>query len=714
MALLAGMALVVDWLRPLPDAWFAEQEHRRVLDRDGGTLAQRPVPDRGHELWVDLPDVSPHVLDALLAAEDDRFYEHRGFDGWAVGRAMWANLGAGRVLEGASTLSQQTARLLAGRRRGLVGKLLEAYRAAKLEGSLGKDEILTWYLNRAYFGRGAYGIEAAARVTFDEGAGSLSVSEAALLVGVLPAPSVRHPSVDPAAARRARDHVIERMVATGRLSREQADLALEEPIQVRSRRPGGLAPHFVARLLDGASSQTGAEVHTTLDARLQRDVEELVTKRMAALGGREVDHAAVVVVHVPSSEVRAWVGSADFGADDGQVDGARALRSPGSALKPFIYGMAFEAGWRPSDVVNDAETRFSTDHGTWAPSNYDGVFRGSVRLREALAGSYNVPAVVLLEHVGVATVQARLQAIGIALPEPAGHYGLGLALGDAGVTLEALTAAYAGLARGGEYRPLVSTVAASAPPEARPLRFLSRRAAFLVSDVLSDPVARVPTFGRRSVLARPYRASVKTGTSTAFRDNWTLGYTQEWAVGVWVGNFDGRPMGEVSGVTGAGPLWAAVMDRVTDGQAAPLPVPDALVRRTTCATTGGAAVPRCLHTVDDFAPADEPERPVCQLHGDAIASPGTGGIAYPASGAVLYIDPRMPVEAQRIPLRAVVPAGAERLAWFAEEALVDEVAAGTTVLWQPPRGGVWTLSLRVDGELAGSVAVDVRGAVASP
>lgn len=702
----AALLLAAIGLRPPSGAWFAPQEHRRILDRSGLVLAARPVPDRGHELWVDLDEVSPVVIDALLAAEDDRFYRHRGLDLRALVRALWANLRAGGVVQGGSTLSQQTARILAGRGGGLWGKLTEASGALRLELYLDKDEILTWYLNRAYFGQGATGIEAAARQTFDESAASLSVSEAATLVGLLPAPSRRHPGVDLEAARAARGSVLARMVATGRLSAADAQLAAAEPLQLRSSRPEGLAPHLAAQLLDEAGGVGGADeavVHTSIDRDLQRDVEALVSERIAALRGREVDHAAVVVLHVPTSEIHAYVGSADFGAVDGQVDGARALRSPGSALKPFVYGLAFERDWRPSDVIDDAPRRYATRHGSWAPINYDGDFRGAVRLREALAGSYNVPAVVLLEDVGVATLQSRLEAIGLPLPEPASHYGLGLVLGDAGVTLLDLTTAYAGLARGGVWRPSTLRLGGGSGEQ---LRFLEADAAFLVGDVLSDPVARVPSFGRRTPLARPYHASVKTGTSTDFRDNWTVGYTDAWVVGVWVGNFDGRPMGDVSGVTGAGPLWAAVMDRVTRGRSARPGVPGSLVRRRTCAGTGGSATDACPLTVMDLAPADAPPRDPCPLHGGGEGAGAQALITYPAPGTVVYVDPRVPAEHQRVPLRATIPAGSTAVAWYADG---ERIASGEPGLWQPARSGPWTIALHLDGRVAATVEVEIQG-----
>ncbi|MEZ4236391.1 MAG: penicillin-binding protein 1C [Myxococcota bacterium] len=727
LALLA-LALLVDLLRPLPAAWFAPHQTRRVVDRDGGVLVERPLPDRGHELWVELDQVAPVAVDALLASEDHRFYAHLGVDPRAVARASWASLRAGRAVQGGSTLTQQLARLLAGRPPGLPGKVVEAWRALKLEAHLDKREILTWYLDRAYFGRGSYGIEAAARRVFDESAASLSPAEAALLVGLLPAPERLHPEVSRKRAREARDRVLERMVTLGSLSAEAAARARAEPIELRRRATEQLAPHLVARVLDEAPGD--AVIRTTIDPALQRRVEDLVRRQLADLASYQVDHAAVLVVDVASSEVLAYVGSGGFDRDAGQVDAVRALRSPGSALKPFVYALALEDGVRPGDLVLDLPARYATTHGSWAPENYSRDHRGPLRVREALATSANLPAVGMLQRVGVATLQDRLLAMGFSLPEAATHYGLGLALGDAEVRLEDLVGGYAALARDGRWLPLRLTRDA---PRPRPVAAFPPDVARVIADVLADPVARAPAFGRYGPLERPYPAAVKTGTSTGYRDNWTVGFTDRYVVGVWVGNFDNRPMGDVSGVTGAGPLWAAVMDAVTGGEAGPLRAPAGWVRHRTCALSGGAAGPSCPHTVDDWAPASEPERPPCAWHrpgtcrvdwppelvgwarengrlgGEGCAVTGDVAIAYPPGGTVLYVDPRLPADAQRVPLRADAPASAT-VQWQVDGEAVGDSAPGVAALWEPRRVGSHRIAVLLDGVVRDEVTVEILGA----
>ncbi len=718
-------ALVLGW--PLPGAWFAPSEHRRVLDRDGGVLAEQARHSEGRVMWVALDEVSPVLVAALLSAEDDRFHAHVGVDLWSVARAARANLRAGRVVEGGSTLTQQTARLVAGRGAGWSGKLVEAWRAIRIDLRLSKHEILELYLNRAYFGHGATGVAAAASRYFDETPAGLSISEAATLVALLPQPSERDPWRHPEVALAGRDRVLHRMVVTGRLEADEAARAVSEPLELRRDAPRGLAPHLAAHLLEDRSA---AVIEATLDPALQRDVESEVAAQLDALRGKAVDHAAVVVLEVATGNVLAWVGSGDWRAPDGQVDAVRAVRSAGSTLKPFLYGVAFEGPLRDGEVLPDTARIFATTHGTWSPENYAQRFHGPVRSREALASSYNLPAVVLAERVGVSALLARLRHAGFEhLERRSAEYGLGLPIGHGEVTLLELTAAFAGLARGGvRVHPRLTVD----DPVVDGERFLAEDVAALLLDVLSDPHARMPAFGRWGPLARPYPAAVKTGTSSGFRDNWTVGTTSEIAVGVWVGNFDGRQMGDVSGVTGAGPLWAAVMDRATGKSAAAFAPPPGAVRETVCALSGMAPGADCRRTHvawrldhQDAPAACTWHLPGCDLAwppaytdwaaGQGVAvwkegCPTTGGVAIasPAPGAVLYLDPRVPAESQRVALRAMAPTGARRATWRVDGEVVAELGPPFVHLWSATPGP-HRVTLAVDGVEAAPAEIHVGG-----
>lgn len=726
LALILGAgALVVGVLLPLPPAWFAPVESRRVEDRRGRVLAERVVPERGRQVWVELDEVAPHVLQALVASEDHRFGHHPGVDPVGLVRAAAANLRAGRVVEGGSTLHQQTARLLAPRPPGWWGKGVEAWRAVRLWAHLSDAEVLTWYLNRAYFGRGSYGIAAAARRTFDEAPGALSLSEAATLVGLLPAPSRLHPAVDAEASRAARDRVLDRMERYGALDPLEASRARAEPIELRAPRVDDLAPQFVARVLADDPGQ--AVVTTTLDLDLQRRVTALAQGQVASLAGRDVTQAAVLVVSLPDLQVRAWVGAADASAADGQVDGVTARRSPGSTLKPLLYAAAFDEGLAPSDVLFDVESRYATTHGAWTPENYDRRFAGPVSARTALASSLNVPAVRVLERLGVASFQGRLEAVGFRARRTATSLGLGLSLGDLEVSLLELASAYAALATDGRVRPLVFVPGSGTPAPGVPL--VTPRSAALVTDILADPSARAPGFGRWGPLERPYPAAAKTGTSTGFRDNWAVGYTRSWLVAVWVGNFDGRPMSEVSGVTGAAPLWAQVLDLV-ETDAEPFSDPPGSERREVCTLSGGAPGPSCPRATDWFPAGRGPAPCAWHVAGCGVAWPaelagwardeglpacalaggGSEGLAvrWPDEGAVVWIDPRLPAEEQQLPLSAVGPSGAS-FRWRVDGQDVGDGQVGVRFPWTSTGPGEHVVEIVVDGAPVGRRTVVVRG-----
>lgn len=717
-----------------------------MLDRHGQVILEVAVPNQGRAHWVELDQLAEPVVPALLAAEDHRFHEHTGVDLRALARAAWVDVQAGAPEQGGSTLSMQTARLLRGRPPGLRGKVVEAWAALRLDLHWDKEQILTWYLNRAYFGHRAWGIQAAARSYFDEAPDSLSLAEAATLVALLPAPSRLDPWEHPDEALAARDRVLDRLLETGLGEPEEIERARAEPMELRTPRRPQLAPHLAHALLEAHPEAT--TLHTTLDPDLQREAEALVRAHLDALDGREVDHAAALILDVPTGEVLAWVGSGDWAAEDGQVDGVTAPRSPGSALKPFAYGIAFEQGLSPADVLADVPRRFTTSHGTWAPTNYGGHHRGPVRAREALACSLNLPAIEVLERIGTATLLHRLRRAGIStLTERPAYYGLGLVLGDGEVSLLELTTAYAALARGGAYRPARPLLDQEGVPTAEALdslRIMDARAAWLVADVLSDPVARSPSFGRAGPLERSFPAAAKTGTSTGFRDNWTVGFTPRHAVGVWVGNFDNRPMGQVSGISGAGPLWADLVDEVTGDERVEFERPEGLVRRRACSLSGHRPGEHCNQVVEDWYLRGQARRPdcdwhqACRTHGDpeigvrwpalyaswaeeegllerACSSTETPpdltdlGIAFPTPGSTFYVDSRLPAERQRVPLRAAAPSGARTARWSVDGVLLAQTPSPFTTLWQPTSAGTHRIELEVDGVRAAPVEVWIGG-----
>ena len=617
----------------------------RVTDRAGILLREVLTREDGRATWTPLAEISPHLIQATLAGEDQRFFKHGGVDYLAMGRAAWQGISQQELVSGASTLSMQLGRLVAPLPRSVVGKLKQIVLAYKLEARLTKDEILWHYLNRAPYGNGTFGVGAAARRYFDRPPARLSLAQAALLAALPRAPSAYNPFRHISRLKKRQHYLLSLMESQGRITSAQGRLARQEQVDWEAAVRPFAAPHAVRHALALASKLGGgaapASITTTLDGKLQREVAAAVTSTVDRLRAQGVSNAAALVVDNATGTVLAHVGSAGFfdQGHSGQVDDALALRQPGSTLKPFTYALAMEMGKTPASLLRDLPARFTTDEGDYHPRNYDNTFHGPVLMRVALASSYNVPAVRLARFVGVQRLLDRLRAAGMAsLTRTARHYGLGLTLGNGEVTLYELVGAYTALARGGAYRPprLLKEVRAAGgkllplPPAPADKRIFSEGISYLISHILSDPMARLPAFGRRGPLELPFPAAAKTGTSKDFRDNWTVGYTPRHTVGVWVGNFDGASMHNVSGVSGAGPLWAEVMTLAsrrfeTDTFARP----QGLREYRICTLSGELAGPHCPGSRDELFLAEAAAPGICAFHRELRVDNQTGLLAGP-------------------------------------------------------------------------------------
>jgi penicillin-binding protein 1C len=601
----------------------------QFLDRHGVVFAERPSAARGFGMWRDRH--SSHVVLATLAAEDHRFPDHLGLDPLGICRAIVADIRAGRAAQGASTITQQLARVLWKRPPGLPGKVVEAWWALRLERALSKNAILGEYLNRVYYGDHAYGIEAAARTYLDKAASELSIAEAALLAALPRRPTALNPWRRPERARAARDRVINRLEDLEWISPATAAQARAQRLGLRRSMEWSHAPHLVRRL----PRRSGA-VRTTLDLGIQQRVQAIAADVVAQLVDKQVSQASVMVVENSSAQVLAYLGSVDWSGPGGQVDGARARRSSGSALKPFTYWLglergATEGGITLATVLADLPGSWSTSHGTWTPRNYDPNYSGPVTARAALARSLNLPAARLLDRLGAAELHRRLSDLGLSsIDQRPDHYGLGLTLGNGEVRLDELVAAYLALGSGGRYRPLVYE---RGDAVGRPGRQVGdEAAAWLVLDALDDANARAPAFGVDSALEPSTPLAAKTGTSVGFRDNWAMGLTTNYTVGVWVGNFDASPMGRVSGVTGAGPILRAIVDELSSGRQERWPRPPQLVSVKICPLSGKRRSQSCPgsiteHFLPDTAPTDE-----CSWHRE-IEVDSAGALATGCPGA---------------------------------------------------------------------------------
>lgn len=580
-----------------------------VLDAHGVVLARDAV--EGTRIPVALEDVAPSVVWATVSAEDRRFWQHPGIDPVAVARAA---LHVGSEPSGASTITQQLARrlYLAEDAGSLpLRKAREALLAFQLEAHRSKAEILALYLSDVYYGRGAYGIEAAARAYFGTSARDLDLAHASFLAGLPQRPSAYDPEIDERPARARQAYVLARMVEDGWISRDRAAEAARQPLPLLPGSAQRLAPHFVAhalaelaRLRPDLSGRAGLVIETTLDAGLQREADRLTRLHLGRLRDRNVTNAAVVAIEPDTGRILAMVGSATEGDPQhgGEIDMTTATRQPGSALKPFLYAAAFERGLTPATPLLDVPTTFLTPRGPYTPLNFDRSFHGLVPLRTALASSLNVPAVRTLEALGIESMLEISHRFGLSTLSATESYGLALTLGGGEVRLMDLTSAYAALGAGGELATPYAVarvrdargrvIYEHAPMPAR--RVLSTQHAYLLADILSDPDARILGFGETSPFDLPFPAAAKSGTTTGFRDDWTLGFTPEIAVGVWVGNADGSPMDGVSGVEGAGPIWRDVMSAAAFGRRMTWPSrPAGVVEATVCAPTGLRPGPDC-------------------------------------------------------------------------------------------------------------------------
>jgi penicillin-binding protein 1C len=554
---------------PLPGALLAPPERASftLLDRNGLVLRSTRAANGSLQRWLPLSEIDPDALEAFIASEDHRFYEHHGIDVRAAGRALLQNVRSRRVRSGASTITMQLARLVQPTPRTLAGKAMQALWAVRLERHLSKQQILEQYLNRVPLGQGTVGVAAAAALYFDASATNLSLGQGALLAGLASAPSTDNPFVSPDRARARRALVLRRVGRYGFAGADALARASHEPLLPTRTAPPFLAPHFTSRVLQWLEGEGGggdapqSTWRTSLDLPLQTALEAEVRHTVRTLADLGVREAALVVLNNRTGEVLAWVGSPDFWADTaGQVDMVVSPRQPGSALKPFLYGLAFDRGFTAASVLPDVPRAYATTTGTYQPRNYDRRFHGPVRAREALASSYNVPAVELADRLGAGSLLGVLHNAGFSsLSRTAEYYGLGLALGNGDVSLLELANAYRGVAMGGLWRPTEWRAVAPGQQSVDGRRFMSAGSAALVLDILADPVARIPGFGIDTPFDFPFSAAVKTGTSHHFTDNWAVGVTGEFTVAVWVGNFDGQPMRGVGGITGAGPLLHRAM-----------------------------------------------------------------------------------------------------------------------------------------------------------
>jgi penicillin-binding protein 1C len=767
----------------------------RITDRFGRLLYEVLPEEGGRHAVVPLEWMPIVLRQATIATEDSGFYRNPGFDPAGMLRALWIDLAAslqqGRLETpaGGSTITQQVARnlLLSPEERGqrsLRRKLRELLLAWRLTRQLSKDEILALYLNQTYYGGLAYGVEAAAQTFFGKPASELDLAEAALLAGLPQAPSHYNPFTNPEPAQARQGVVLGLMQRAGFIDADQRALAEREQLIFASTPYPMRAPHFVMTVrsqLDALFTAAeiaqagGLIVRTTLDLDWQGHAERAVLRQLDRLQtsddglGHNVNSAALVALDPHDGQILALVGSPDYfdAANAGAINMALAPRQPGSALKPILYAAALDpmqggAPWTAATMLLDVSTAFQTQDGkAYTPANYDLREHGPVLVREALASSLNIPAVITLDHVGLDRLFELTASLGITTLDDPQSYDLSLALGGGAVRLIELTAAYAAFANGGDRVEPYSiievtdlqgeTLYRASPASLR--RVLDERLTWLISDILSDDAARRIGFGANSVLRLDRPAAVKTGTTSNFHDNWTVGYTPDLVVGVWAGNPDYQPMREVSGLTGAAPIWHQFMRAVLTGRPpSEFTQPEGFVRVEICALSGLLPTAECPYrrwewfiegtrptqpdtfyrralidaATGGLADADTPPervqeqvlldlppqaRPWARAQGltllsDLQAVAGEAGLAAPlrlvspAQGSAFVLSPDFEADAQRARLEAVGESGLRQVTLWLDGEMLAAFDQAPYQFWWPLAPGehqAWAEGTRSDG-----------------
>ncbi|MGE6494331.1 penicillin-binding protein 1C [Cupriavidus metallidurans] len=706
LLLFAGAAQAVPTFREVRANWRSADIV--VVDRHGETVARVRDDFRARRGdWVTLTDTSPALRTAIVLSEDKRFYAHSGVDWQGVAAAAWANLWNTRT-RGASTLTMQLAGLLdedlrAGRGRSIGQKVEQAVSAASLERGWSKDQILEAYLNLVPFRGELVGLSAMSQTLFGKVPSGLDARESAVAVALVRAPNASAAQVSKRACGILRDmgqpRECEGLDGFTALVLVKSASAQTGP----QARNANLAPHL-GRAVIAQARESGKPVPpritSTLDAGLQRVAVTSLDRHLRELAGRNVEDGAVVVIDNASGDVLAYVGSSGILSAASQVDHAAALRQAGSTLKPFLYEQAIEERrLTAASLLDDRPVNLPTGGGLYIPQNYDHRYAGWVSLRAALGSSLNVPAVRTLVMVTPHRFHQRLVALGLPLTQSGDYYGYSLALGSADVSLLSLTNAYRSFANQGAYAPSRMTPNAAVPSKQN---VMMPAATFVIGDVLSDRHARARTFGLDSPLTTRFWTAVKTGTSKDMRDNWCVGWSERYTVGVWVGNASGASMHDVSGVSGAAPVWHEVME--------------ALHQRTPSrAPAMPSGVERVALTFDDEL---EPARQEVFLSGTAMRRVSVGtteqgntmpAIASPADGTIFALDPDIPPAAQRIWFHADGLTGqtARAVSWRMDG---KPLGKGGQVAWLPWPGRHRVQLVDAAGKVVHEIGIEVRGA----
>ncbi|MCU0571405.1 MAG: transglycosylase domain-containing protein [Syntrophobacteraceae bacterium] len=677
---------------PFPDDLTAETlriVQPQVLDRHEIPLSTTYVNPWNVHDCTPLHRIPPLLRQAFILSEDRRYLWHGGVDWPARFHALALNLAAGRVVRGASTISEQVVRMLHPRPRTVWSRWVEGFEAYDLESRFSKAEILEIYLNQVPYARQRRGVAQAARLYFDRDLPLLNQREVLALVVLVRSPGRLDLFGDPSALDRRIDGLSQRLFEAGLISERDLELVGSSTLLLQPAELTVHAGHYVRHVLAEARQSDAGEPkrRTTLDAMLQMKLQDILDRSLKDMGDRDTANGAILVADHRANEILAWVnGGGSWHARSGSwIDAVTLPRQPGSTLKPFLYSLALEKGWTPATILDDSPLSEPLRSGLHAFRNYSRIHYGPLRLREALGNSLNIPAVRAIQFTGVRAFLDRLRELGFTtLDRGPDHYGQGLALGDGEVSLLELVQAYACLARGGRFLPLAWRASSPGGPQQQPRQVIDDEIASLIAHILADPQARKLEFGEGHLLSLPVETAVKTGTSSDHRDAWAVGFSRSLVVGVWMGNLDRRPTRRLTGTTGPGLVLRAVFAEL-NGRVAPGPlaISPRLVRKAICRRSGRLPGQDCPLAHELFVPGSEPTQ-TCDLSHDVRAGTNTapGGsraprsgiqLVQPVAGLELAMDPRVPDSLQAFSL--ILPRG---LPYRKVEWLMDGGLAGTT------------------------------------
>jgi len=702
----------------------------QVLDRNGKLLREVLSKDYKTSIWVPVDEISKWMVEATVLREDKRFRQHPGVDPLALVRALFENIKKRKIVAGGSTITMQGAKMALGfKNRNLFSKCIEILYALKIELHISKKEILEIYLNRAPYGFQNFGVEAASQFYFHKPAGQLSLGEASLLAVIPKSPSRLNPYIHPQRVLRERERLLKSLLSENVVDSLGFSLALQEHIPFVPGELNFKAPHFVDYVLmeiERSGIENPRKIVTTLDLELQENLEKLLFTTLESLKRHHVKQGAILVMNAQTGEILSMVGSKDyFDPEQGQVNGCLSLRQPGSAIKPFTYILALRDGLPASFILPDIPLEFGLSDGTlFAPRNYSWKYHGPVSLREALAASLNVPTVYLLDKIGVERLYNLLKELNFeSLDKEPQFYGLSLALGAGEVKLLEMVRAYRTIARGGvleSERSILEMMDAYGKNlnwKTEEKKIFSKEVACIITDILSDNSSRIKSFGEDSPLDLPFPCAVKTGTSKDYRDNWCVGFTTKYVVGIWVGNFEGFPMKGISGISGAAPLFRDIMIELHRKEYPPsFEESPFLVRLKVCIRSGKLPKDICPNVVEEvFIPGTEPDEtcdvhykyagrvaeiyppiydkwleennlPVLRREGFASREDKRIRIVTPSNGDIFKIDPQVSLSSQGIVFRAEVDENIGAVLFKLDGEILCKSRYPFKYIWKPEAG----------------------------